>query len=170
MPEPRPRAERLRTLLPLVALMVATSIAHGQERAPAQPQLRVDAIDVRSIREGTVHGGAGVDVPLGYYARLGVLIGGGITRRDDVILGSGRADVIARFLLDPFREARWGLSVGAGMTVGYIAGEDWREFLVVVLDVEAPPVRRRVVPAFQLGLGGGVRVGIVARPYRQGRR
>ena len=166
----RPRAERAAPFLSLVALAVATSCARAQQRVGPQPELRVDAIDVRSLREGTLHVGAGLGVPVGLYARLAVVAAGGVTRRIDGDHGSGRVDVVVRFLFDPFREARWGLSVGGGMSVAHVAREEWRELLVIALDVEAPPVRRRVVPAVQVGLGGGARIGIVMRPYQQGRR
>jgi hypothetical protein len=170
MPGTPARVERVASLLSLVALLTATSSAHAQQRARLQPELRMDAIDVRSADEGTVHAGIGVGFPLGYYARLNVVGAGGVTRRRDLEVGSGRVDLIARILLDPFREARWGLSLGGGMSIEHAAGADWRELLLLLLDAEAPPVRRLVVPTFQVGLGGGVRIGIIARRYQQGRR
>jgi hypothetical protein len=166
----RLRAELLAPLSSLVALALAVSPAAAQQPSRLHPELRVDAIDVRSTRDATVHAGVGVGVPLGYYARLGLVAAGGVTRREDVERGSGRVDVVARFLLDPFREMRWGLSVGGGLSVAHTAGEDWRELLVVVVDAEAPAVRRYVVPSFQVGLGGGVRVGVIARRYQSRRR
>ena len=169
MPRSR-RAERLASLLSLVALVVAPPRARAQQRSTPRPEIRVDAIDIRSRQTGTLHAGAGLGLPLGYYGRLDLVAAGGITRRLQVDNGSGRADVIGRFLVDPFREMRWGLSIGGGASVAYVAGDEVREYLVLVVDVEAPPLRRAVVPAFQVGLGGGVRVGVVARRYRQGRR
>jgi len=44
-----------------------------------------------------------------------------------------------------------------------------RQYLVVVTDLEMPRVGS-VVPALQVGLGGGVRVGLVARVAQSGRR
>jgi hypothetical protein len=167
---PWTRAEVAAPLLSLVALAVAASCGHAQQAARPQPELRADVIDVRSTHEGTVQAGAGVGIPLGYYARFGIVAGGGITRRDDVQHGSGRIDLVVRFLLDPFREARWGLSIGAGMSVMYEAQEDWRELVLVAIDLESPAVHRRLVPALQLGLGGGARVGLIVRSYQQGRR
>ena len=166
----RRRAKLAAPFLSLVALAVAASCARAQQAARPEPELRADVIDVRSAREGTVHAGVGIGIPLGYYARFGIVAGGGITRRDDVQHGSGRIDVVVRFLFDPFREARWGLSIGGGMSVMYEAQEDWRELVLVAIDLESPPLRRRVVPALQLGLGGGARVGLILRPYQQGRR
>ena len=170
MHEMRPRAEWAAPLFSLAALALAASCGQAQQSVRPQPELRVDAIDVRSNREGTLHVGAGVGVPIGYYARLGVIAAGGVTRRLDSELGSGRVDLMMRFLFDPFREARWGLSVGGGMSVAHVAREDWRELVVIAIDVEAPALRRRIVPAVQIGLGGGARVGLIARPYVSGRR
>lgn len=166
----RSRAELAAPLFSLVALALVASLAQAQTPVRPQPELRVDVIDVRSDRRGTLQAGAGLGLPLGYYARLGVIAAGGVTQRDDAMLGSGRLDLVTRFLFDPFREARWGLSVGGGMTVTYVAQEEWRELVLVLIDLETPPVKRRIVPAIQLGLGGGARVGVAVRPYRQGRR
>jgi len=166
----RSRAELARPLSFLVAHALVASLAQAQTPARPQPELRVDVIDVRSDRRGTLQAGAGVSLPLGYYARLGVVAAGGVTQRDDTSLGSGRLDLVTRFLFDPFREARWGLSVGGGLTVTHVAQEEWRELVLVLIDLETPPVKRKIVPAIQLGLGGGTRVGVAVRPYRQGRR
>ena len=168
-----PRAARRTWLVSLVALMAASSRTHAQapaQRAPLEPELRIDAIDVRSTHTGTVHVGLGVGIPLGYYARLGLVGAGGVRRQNSVDHGSARVDAVVRFLLDPFRETPWGLSIGGGLSAGVVSGEPWRESLVVVVDVETPPVRRRVVPSVQIGLGGGARVGIILRRYRQGQR
>jgi hypothetical protein len=129
----------------------------------------LDLIDVRSPQDGTAQLGAGVALPLGYYARLGLIGAGGISRDGRGDTGSARADVLMRFLIDPFRETRYGVSVGGGLSLRYTPNVGWREYLALVLDVETPPARS-VVPAFQLGLGGGVRFGIGLRRAQQGRR
>jgi len=132
-------------------------------------EVRVDAIDLRSATNGTLQAGVGVNLPLGSYARFELDGAGGVTRRADEDHHSGRGDAIARFLLDPFAESPWGLSIGGGMSALFAEGARTHAYLVVVADVEAPRVRG-VVPALQVGLGGGLRVGLVARAYRPGRR
>jgi len=121
------------------------------------------------MKDGTLQGGVGVNLPLGSYARLELVGAGGVSRRADVDHHSGRGDAVVRFLLDPFGESPWGLSLGGGMSVIFSDGARTREYLVVVADIEAPRVSG-IVPALQVGLGGGFRVGLVARAYRPGRR
>ncbi|HEY7878050.1 MAG TPA: hypothetical protein VIC55_07485 [Gemmatimonadaceae bacterium] len=94
---------------------------------------------------------------------------GGAARDGGITTGSGRADAIVRFLLDPFGESRWGLSTGGGVSVRYDPRRGWREYLVVVADLEGP-ASKAMVPAVQVGLGGGVRVGLVLRRGVKGRR
>ena len=95
---------------------------------------------------------------------------------------SARADLMARFLLDPFREARWGPYAGAGLSVraeeerhvgdGDVAKERVRSrgFLLLALGVEGPELGNGVMPALELGFGGGTRLGLVLRQARPGRR
>jgi len=121
------------------------------------PELRIDAI-VNEHRTA-VHAGAGIQVPAGSYARVGVI---GAAGADAVRAGaevSGRLDLIGRFLFDPFRQNRWALSAGAGVSVRAHVGERVRPWLVTVLDLEGPLNSSGFAPAFQLGLGGGVRLG-----------
>jgi hypothetical protein len=169
MHQSRPRAELLSALLTVVALVAAPSFAWSQQRAQLLPELRADAIDVRSSRSGTLHAGVGLNLPLGYYVRLETVGAGGVTRIDSSVVGSARADLVARFLLDPFGESRWGPSFGGGISARWAKTTGWHEYVVLVLDLEAPPVRG-VVPAFQLGLGGGARLGLALRRHQTGRR
>ena len=94
---------------------------------------------------------------------------GGVSRRDTIEHTSGRVDALARFLLDPFAESAWGLSIGGGMSALFASRARTHSYLVVVTDLEAPRIGV-LIPALQLGLGGGVRVGVVIRGYQPGRR
>jgi hypothetical protein len=167
----RSRVEILSLVLPLLALApLARAAAQQSARRSVPPlELRVDAINVRSETSGTFHAGAGMNVPLGYYARFEIDGAGGVTRRDDIDAASGRVDALARFLFDPFNEAAWGLSIGGGMSAFFGAHTKAQQYLVVIADLEMPRVGV-IVPALQIGLGGGLRVGLVARAYRSGRR
>ena len=159
--------------LALLALGLASAARVGAQQSARSVfpphELRADVIDPRSTDNGTLQAGVGVNIPLGSYARLELDGAGGVTRRADVDHQSGRGDAIVRFLLDPFAESAWGLSIGGGMSALFAHGARTRGYLVVVADVEAPRVGA-IVPAVQVGLGGGLRVGLVARAYRPGRR
>lgn len=165
---PRSRVEMVSLLLALAPVCAGAQQAVRSSGAPPI-ELRVDAIDPRSTDSGTIQGGLGVNLPLGNYARLELVGGAGVTRRDSLRSSSGRVDALGRFLLDPFGESPWGLSIGGGMSVLLTSGERTNEYLVVVLDLEGPPIGP-TVPALQLGLGGGFRAGLVIRGYRSGRR
>src|SRR5213075_2204689 len=137
---------------------LAVPKVQAQNQPPAYAEYRADAI----VGRGTAaQGGAGVVVPLGIYIRLGIDAAAGATWRGDATRASGRVDVIGRFLLDPFRETRLGLSLGGGVSVPYTDGEQRvRPYLTVVIDVEGR-VHGPVTPALQIGLGGGTRIGVV---------
>lgn len=147
-------------VLALACLLFAHATARGQEHPPAYAEYRADAI----LGNGTTaQAGVGAVIPFGTYVRLGVDGAAGATWRDGVTRASGRVDAIARFLLDPFRETPIGFSLGGGVSVPYVRGDEHvRPFLTAVIDIEGH-VRGRITPAVQLGLGGGTRIGVVLR-------
>jgi hypothetical protein len=147
-------------LVALAALVFHARLAGGQEQPPRYGELRADAI---IGRWASAQGGVGLVVPLDVYTRLGIDGAIGTTWRNDAPHGSGRVDAIARFLLDPFREAPFGLSLGGGVSVPYVAGDTHvRPYLTAVIDVEGR-MRGAVTPALEVGLGGGARIGLVLR-------
>jgi hypothetical protein len=143
-------------------LVVAARAVGGQ--APSTPgyaEFRVDAIIARAT---AIQGGVGGVIPLGTYVRVGIDAAGGATVRDGSSRASGRIDAIGRFLLDPFREAPVGVSLGGGLSLQYVDGDKRvRPYLTAVVDIEGKR-RGAITPALQLGLGGGTRVGVVLRP------
>lgn len=124
-------------------------------------ELRTDVI--ASSGRTSVQVAGGVQIPAGYYARIGLVAGAGT----DIVRGgqetSARVDVVGRFLLDPFRQTNWGISAGAGVSVRARAGDHVRPVLLAVIDVEGRRSVSGISPAIQVGLGGGVRVGTVLR-------
>jgi hypothetical protein len=72
-------------------------------------------------------------------------------------------------LLDPFRQARRGIYVGGGVGARVARQDAPRWLLLGVVGLE-PPARGRVVPAVELGLGGGVRAAVVLRRLPRDRR
>jgi hypothetical protein len=92
----------------------------------------------------------------GNYARISAIAGYSTTQRRDLIADRWRGDLIARFLLDPFRQQRWALSIGGGLTFRR------HTYLAAVFDLEGPETRG-FLPALQVGLSGGVRGALVLR-------
>ena len=145
----------------LVAFGLAASVRLRAQNVP--PQYAEFRADVITGNGTTTQAGAGLVVPLDIYVRLGLDAAVGSTWRDGVARGSGRVDGIARFLLDPFRQVPLGLSLGGGLSVPYVVGEErLRPYLTAVIDVEGR-MRGPITPAIEVGLGGGTRVGVVLR-------
>ena len=154
----RPHGRGARVAL-LVGIML---VARGVERLAAQepatayaPELRLDAM---GGRRSSVQGAIGIDIPAGPYARVGLLAGAGALTGTPSG-AAGRVDVLARFLLDPYRQSRWGLSAGGGVSLRADAGDRVRPNLLIALDLEGPRTSHGFSPAFQVGFGGGVRGG-----------
>jgi hypothetical protein len=149
-----------------LAMPVAGVAQQPQQRL--QMEGRLDAIIARSTG---VEAGLGVSVPSGIYVRSGLVAGIGAGRHGL----EGRTDLFSRFSLDPFRQSRWAPYGGAGISGRYRSKLDGgsRAYLLVFLGVEGPLALGRtsgIVPAFELGLGGGARVGVVLRRGVNARR
>lgn len=141
--------------LPALAVC-ATALAVGagaQEAAPVQYETRLDAI---TGSQWAVHAGLGVSAPLGTYVRYGAVAGVG-PGADGF---SGRADLVARFTLDPFREKRWAPYAVLGISARF--GGTSRQDVLLLAGAEGPTVGR-FAPAIEAGFGGGIRVGVVLR-------
>lgn len=159
-------ATRLALAAAALGLVARVAAAQAAERATV-PVARADAII--GAHETAMQAGAGIDIPFGWYVRLDVVGAGGWTagRSGGASGASGRADVVARFLLDPFRQFRWGPYAGGGASLRWEPGARRpHPFLVVMLGVEAPS-RHGVAPALEVGLGGGYRVGLALRRARR---
>jgi len=156
----------------LIALGIATAVpANGRaqmNQQKFQSEGRVDAIFARS---GAVEAAYGFTVPAGIYVRTGLVAGIGAGRHGV----DGRTDLIARFSMDPFRQSRWAPYAGAGLSGRYRSERDGgsRAYLLVFLGVEGPLPPGAMagwVPAFELGLGGGARIGVILRRGVNARR
>lgn len=150
----------------LAALPVVGSGQMVQQRI--QSEGRVDAIFART---SGVEAAYGFTVPVGIYVRSGVAAGIGVGRHG----AEGRTDFISRFSFDPFRQTRWAPYAGAGLSGRYRTELDGgsRAYLLAFLGVEGPlPVGELSgwVPALEVGLGGGARVGLILRRGVNARR
>lgn len=148
-------AMRAMLLLALAAPPIVSAQAAPDESV--QPELRIDAIVAE--KRTALHAGGGLQIPVGYYTRIGIIGAAGADAVSGGMETSGRLDVIGRFLFDPFRQNRWGLSAGAGVSLRVHARDRVRPYLLTVVDLEGPRSMGGIAPALQLGLGGGVRLG-----------
>jgi hypothetical protein len=153
----------------VVSAALPSRAARAQTEAPLGFEGRVDAI---VGHDAAAQLGAGLNFFAGYYTRIGLIAATGIekdSRASSGIQSVTRVDVITRFLFDPFREVPRGISLGGGISVANTQNGRWRPYLVGVIDIEGQK-RGPVVPALQLGLGGGARVGVILRSASRGWR
>lgn len=112
-----------------------------------------------------VQGGIGFVVPLGNYVRSGATVAAGANNDG----ASGRVDLLTRFHLDPFRERKWGPYGGGGISARFEDGRKWKPYLLAFFGLDGP-VSGGIVPAVEIGLGGGGRIGAVLRKAAPNRR
>ena len=143
--------------LTLCAVLFSARAASAQH---LQPELRVDAFWPAPV---SVQPGVGLTLPLGYYVRVSASAGYAPHGDARLIDDHWRGDLVARFLLDPFRQQRWGLSLGGGLSVRE------KTYLAALLDLEGPEWHH-VMPALEIGVSGGVRAGVVFRRAVRDRR
>ena len=157
-----------RALAGAAVLLAAAAAALPAQAAGAPRHVQLEARGVVIAGRATaVQGALGLVVPLGTYVRTSAVAGGGTVSLGGETRGSARADVVARFLFDPFLERRWGSYGGAGVSAIYTGGGrerggGWRGYLLAVAGIEGPPAHG-ILPAIEIGLGGGTRVGVVLR-------
>ena len=150
-------------------VLALPSIGGGQmPQQPLQTEARLDAIIAHSTG---VEAGVGLTIPAGIYVRSGFVVAVGAGRHGV----EGRTDLISRFSLDPFRQSRWAPYGGAGVSGRYRSKLDGgsRAYLMIFVGVEGPmPFGQTsgLVPAFELGLGGGARFGVLLRRGINARR
>lgn len=154
----------------MLGLTVVAPVA-ALSQTPAQARQWEGRLDAVIARTAGVEAGVGLSVPSGIYVRSGLVAGIGAGRNGV----EGRTDLISRFSLDPFRQSRWAPYGGAGISGRYRSNLDGgsRAYLLVFLGVEGPlPLGRTsgIVPAFEIGLGGGARFGVILRRGINARR
>ena len=141
-------------------LLCALASSALEAQTHPQPEIRVDVLGPAPY---TVQPGAGLTLAFGYYARVSAAAGYAIPRDTNAIADHWRAEVIGRFLVDPFRQHRWGLSIGGGLSVRR------RAYIVALVELESPEAGGWMT-AVQAGAGGGLRAGLVLRRAIPGRR
>ena len=156
------------TLALALPMALPAAAAAQTIQQPLQTEGRLDAIVARSAG---VEAGFGLSVPAGIYMRTGMVAGIGAGRHGL----EGRTDLMSRFSLDPFRQSNWAPYGGAGISGRYRSSLDGgsRAYLLVFLGVEGPvPLGQTsgIVPAFEVGLGGGARFAVILRRGINARR
>lgn len=152
--------------LATLALVAVAAPLAAQRPTGRQFEGRVDlvAADTPSLQLGL-----GLNVPAGIHVRVAAIVAGGVAHRDDVTHGAARADLVARFLLDPYREFPLGLYGLAGLSAMHDPFERWRPRVMVGVGVESRVRSGRAIAA-ELSLGGGVRMGVAVRRARRSGR
>jgi phosphatidylglycerophosphate synthase len=169
-------AWRSRTLALVVTLILgipATAPAQGFPGGPPAGDARRYRVEARAdafmARHDAAHVGVGLATDVGTYFRLAGIVGIGAAAPGGDYDPSGRVELLGRFVLDPLRQARWGLYAGTGVMARYEPDPGVGGYLTLLVGAELPS-DRPTVTAVELGIGGGVRVGIAVRQGRRGRR
>lgn len=169
----RPAARRALIVACAVLILgtLVSEAAQAQVKRPAardntarlvDGEIRLDALIARA---GAIQLGAGATAVTGTYVRTGVDGALGFSRHGL----SGRIDGFTRFHFDPFRQSRWAPYGGGGVSGRFEKGEKARAYLLIFLGIDGP-ITGSVTPSFELGLGGGGRVGVILRQARKDRR
>jgi hypothetical protein len=161
-------------LLAAIVAAIAVRAAGAQAPQPRPPAATNEArIDARFATNNSIEAGWGYSIPLGVYVRATAIGALGKASTDSGQLSSARVEVLSRFLLDPFRESRFGLSVGGGLGLTNSQGfatidklgmphRQWEPYLALIADLELTK-SAGWQPALQVGLGNGLRVGLLFR-------
>lgn len=150
----------------LAPIFAAALLLSARAAAAQSQQVQVAVSYIPSVRLDVLGGkptalqaGAGIAFPLSNYFNVGGVLGAGISETGF----SGRADAYGSFSLDPYHQNAWEPYVGGGVTVrGDGGGPGTRTYLLGFVGVNGPATGS-VAPGVELGLGGGVRLGVTLR-------
>lgn len=165
-------AARAAALAALLVSLAALAPAAGAQApgalvvGPPQPELRVDAIG--TAERQTYQLGAGVLWPVGRAVRAGAVLAGGVadgTGRSTVGLG-WRVEGVVHFVVRTGPTGRARLYLGAGAGALSTADGDHGARALAHLLVGREGSGQGWQHAVEVGLGGGVRLGVVLRRAR----
>jgi hypothetical protein len=145
-----------RPLLPHQELLNASKAQQQQFAITYVPSVRFDLI-AGSVTAAQL--GAGLMMPISNYFALGGTLGAGISETGF----SGRGDLYTRFSLDPYHQYSWEPYFGVGGTVRLDSGgPGTRSYLLGFIGFNGPSTGG-IAPGFELGVGGGIRLGVTLR-------
>ncbi len=153
----------LRSRLAAVLLLLLPVSVRAQQPVRVDPQWEFRA-DAQATPDYGALAGFGVNVRAGWYSRVGLTATAGAVHVGDAWQSQQRLDAVVRFQFDPFAQRKRAVYGGAGVGVVRGGGDVTGQLLLVVGAEGA--ARGRLVPAVELTLGGGVRVGFVLRAKR----
>ncbi|MGI8546116.1 MAG: hypothetical protein ACR2M1_02100 [Gemmatimonadaceae bacterium] len=136
-----------------------TQQARKTQQAARYPAV-IARLDLISDNPTALQAGLGLMLPLDREFSLGGTIGAGASSGGF----SGRGDLFGRFSLDPYHQNAWEPYVGGGVTVRVDSGPGTRArgYLLGFVGANGPRAGF-VLPGVELGLGGGVRIGVTLR-------
>ncbi|MDA1080658.1 MAG: hypothetical protein O2973_03120 [Gemmatimonadetes bacterium] len=155
------------TILALAGV-AASGLGAQQFRIAPRVQPEVSAAAALGGDGGAMFVGAGANVPAGYYVRVAGSTAVGVGRRADQA-PLVRAQVVGRFLIDPFRQRRTGPYVGGGLVGNWRSADHGRVALLFVAGLELPS-RLGWEPGVELAVGSGITIAFVARHSRRAGR
>ena len=142
----------------LLSSAARTATAQTPDVGGTRPELR---LDLRPL--DAVEAGVGFAVPTSLYLRVGALASGGVVRDGDSTRPTARIEAFLRLPLDPLFERRWAPYVGGGAALACTAERRCLPLLTLRIGLEGPRGSGGWTPAFEVGVGGGVRVAVVLR-------
>jgi len=157
----------VRTAVALLLVFVPSFATAQRQPQRWQPEARLELL---AARTSAMHLAAGANVIAGDYLRLGLLAGGGVRRIGDSVRASGRVDAVARFHLDPYRQFKHGFYAGGGGTWLFDDGFTPRVGMLLVIGYEGSAARNTLITGAEIGVGGGVRIGMTIRTARDAAR
>jgi hypothetical protein len=140
------------------------AVLRGGGGAPSARVVPLVRADVLAGSATAVHASAGAAAALGTYLRLDASVGAGPEFDHGETRATVHGELLARFVLDPFRASGRGVHAAGGLAWW---SRSPHAVLVALVGVEGRP-RSGWAPSIEVGLGRGVRVGLAAR--RAGRR
>jgi hypothetical protein len=149
----------LLTAFTLFAAAPTPAEAQSGSKSKTPPATSIEGrVDAIFSKKPTAQAGIGLSMFGGTYVRTGIVAAIGANEEGV----TGRTDGFVRFHLDPLRQSRWGPYGGAGLSGRYDAGSRPKAFVLIFAGIDGP-VRNGLTTSFEVGLGGGARVGLILR-------